>query len=287
MPREIVSEGVRSLLAGRCLQLLRCRTRAVATADADSVHDLRVAARRLEEALRLLEGALPRRASRRLKRRARKVRRGLGPIRNADVMASLMSRLARRPGAADRDTMRAMAARFATDAAELRRRARTSGGLRVPGVRGRVQAVLRASSAGPAPTLRRTREAVALRRRAFLEALPAARTGGEEELHALRIVVKKYRYTLEILHQLGDGRLRAAIASARALQTELGELHDLDLLMVRVRRDREGSAASRDRVLAQLRAERSRRLRGVLRAIDRFRPDHAPSTGARRREAAA
>src|SRR6185436_6769700 len=55
-------------------------------------------------------------------------------------------------------------------------------------------------------------------------------------MHALRIAVKKYRYTLEFMDEVGLGRHAAALAEARRLQDALGRLHDLDLLAALARR---------------------------------------------------
>lgn len=52
----------------------------------ESVHDARVATRRLRAGLGLLAPVLPRQPSRKLNRLGRNVRRELGPIRDADVM---------------------------------------------------------------------------------------------------------------------------------------------------------------------------------------------------------
>lgn len=52
----------------------------------ESVHDARVATRRLRAGLKLLAPVLPRQPARKLNRLGRSVRRELGPIRDADVM---------------------------------------------------------------------------------------------------------------------------------------------------------------------------------------------------------
>lgn len=47
--------------------------------------------------------------------------------------------------------------------------------------------------------------------------------------HALRIAVKKLRYTLELCDTALDGRLRKCIKRLKQLQTLLGDLHDCDM----------------------------------------------------------
>ena len=79
-----------------------CRT----SAAVDAVHDLRVATRRLREALRLFGPWLPGEETRRVRRRLRQITRGLGPVRDQDVAlefytASRASGMAGWPGETD------------------------------------------------------------------------------------------------------------------------------------------------------------------------------------------
>src|SRR4030095_5181210 len=89
----------RKLLEPYCREVMRQRNRVRRGAGQRPVHELRVASRRLQEALEFLAPYLPEAPRRKLYRRARRVRRFLGELRNADVMVDLatdgVGRLAR------------------------------------------------------------------------------------------------------------------------------------------------------------------------------------------------
>jgi CHAD domain-containing protein len=56
-----------------------------------------------------------------------------------------------------------------------------------------------------------------------------------ERLHAARIAVKKLRYVLEAAGQLSDTHVRQDIVVLRRAQDALGRMHDLQVLVDRVR----------------------------------------------------
>jgi CHAD domain-containing protein len=78
---------------------------------------------------------------------------------------------------------------------------------------------------------------VARRAAHVLTALDAAGTVYvPERLHAVRIAMKKLRYTAELLAEgAGDASAAAAIRVLRRGQDRLGRMHDLDVLLERVR----------------------------------------------------
>jgi CHAD domain len=53
----------------------------------------------------------------------------------------------------------------------------------------------------------------------------------DENLHRLRIAVKKFRYVLEIYNPLHDQRFDQAIQAAKELQDLLGKIHDHAVLL--------------------------------------------------------
>lgn len=62
----------------------------------------------------------------------------------------------------------------------------------------------------------------------------AAARDNAADLHAMRIALKKYRYTVEILRPaLGDGAGRV-LKRMHALQTVLGDIHDFDVLIEKI-----------------------------------------------------
>jgi CHAD domain-containing protein len=56
-----------------------------------------------------------------------------------------------------------------------------------------------------------------------------------DRLHQVRIAVKKLRYTLEIARDLRRSRATARIRTLKAAQDLLGRMHDLEVLIMRIR----------------------------------------------------
>jgi len=100
------------------------------------------------------------------------------------------------------------------------------------------------------------------------DAIPPAEAGDAAALHALRIAVKRYRYTLEILDLTGTRKARPAVTAARALQTRLGELHDLDVFLDLLPRTSSPAARSLAELFATRRQRLLARTRKALAAFD-------------------
>jgi CHAD domain-containing protein len=278
---------VGSLIEDRIRTLLRHRRRARQKGTSESVHDVRVATRRLQEALELFAPAFPARERERLRRRARRIRRSLAEVRDADVLLGLVRRL--RHGSTERGApgLAALERRLLAKAERLRRRLerprdgseRPGPGLRIRGIRKRASALLQADRAEGDGRIGAAAFRVAGQRaRAVRAALGPARTGRAVALHRLRIAIKRYRYCLETLEAWGMTVLSAGIARARDLQERLGAIHDLDVL---IRVTRGARAAS---LLRSLRAERRRLAAAARSAIAGFRPlvPRGPARGGRR-----
>jgi CHAD domain-containing protein len=259
------------IVARRSRHLLATRKDAVGRGDPDSIHDLRVATRRLQEALDLFAPVLPTREGRRLRRRARQMRRHLAALRDADVIAGLASGF---PEA--RQLLRTLA--LAPRALRARSVAR-AGGVRVPGVRKRAAALARACATrrDPLPLLTEERaqeQAItALRRRAdrIQSIRNRLRIEHAEEAHVLRVAVKRYRYTLELLDEAGIAHPGPALQEARRVQEALGALHDLDMLIHLVERRREARPW-----IAALRRKRRAAAAAARARLTAFHPWRAP-----------
>jgi CHAD domain-containing protein len=258
--RPLLSIG--RLLAGRADEVIRQRRKAARTSDQEAIHHLRVATRRLQEALDIGRPVLDPRPLRRLDRRARRLRQALGRRRNLDVMRDLLRSVARRLPAKARHAARRLARRLESHAVVP--------SVELPPIRKRARALLRTAERGPTlPIASRGREVLAERARAMERHLGAGRGQNGDRLHRLRIAVKRYRYTLEILDEAGIEGLEPAIRSARKLQRDLGGLHDLDILIDLVRRE---TAGADRRVLAPaLKSLRPLRLGRARASLIRFR----------------
>ena len=62
--------------------------------------------------------------------------------------------------------------------------------------------------------------------------------------HAMRIAAKRLRYTVELARPVYGQSLDEAVAAVKRVQTLLGEVHDCDVWVERVRRFRKGGAAA-------------------------------------------
>ena len=249
----------RRLLEPYCREVVRQRNRVRRGAGARPVHELRVASRRLQEALEFLAPYLPEGPRRKLYRRARRVRRSLGELRNADVMVGLATDVMRRLTTSERTVLRPFLSRLQAEAAGLRRHAIHRQVVPVPGVRKRIGRLLKNLRDSSVDSLEsRGEQILSERLRELSTALSNVGPGGPAAMHRLRISVKRYRYALEFLEKAGSKELRDSIQETRSLQGELGHLHDLDVLLEILRREKPTPATRR--LALRLRAERKSQL---------------------------
>jgi CHAD domain-containing protein len=227
-PASAQVEGLRRALARAARALGRAWPQAL-EGDVDAVHDARVASRRIREIVPLLASAgVPGK----LARRARRITRALGPVRELDVtlalllefegdhqpggdrLASLKDALERRRVAA-RDEMLERLRDF--DASRFARRVRRAGDRVDEKALSGVRAAIASRLASRARQLSMGIEA-------------AGTVYAPEPLHVLRIRVKKLRYTLEVARLCESRQPAPDLAPLKAAQEVLGRLHDLDVL---------------------------------------------------------
>jgi CHAD domain-containing protein len=222
-PRDL-AEVIRSLSDA----MMRDATRALA-GEPDGVHQARVAARRLREALALVTGP-PKSDADILRAEARRLRGSLGPVREADVMLALLAERAQahrwpaatvarvRRGLVDRRRRAARAAHHDLSRMDL------------AGLLGRSARVTASLDRVP----RFLASARRLTRRARIRAgglVDAIRQAGPfyapVRFHEARIASKKLRYILELVRDVGRIRVEREIDALRNAQDTLGRLHDL------------------------------------------------------------
>ncbi len=216
----------------------------VSEGDVRAVHRMRIATRRLRELLPVLPGGGDEAAK--LSRRLRRVTRGLGPLRELDVTAQLIDEL-HRPYRRHRSALDRVSSLVEQDRTAARHTITSKhAGVERSRVARRLSDLAQAVERREAPGAhddgehaRAWRWAVQARvvrraerlRRAIDEAgavyLP-------ERLHAVRIAVKKLRYALELLVDLG-GASSADLRTLKERQDVLGRMHDLQGLMARAR----------------------------------------------------
>jgi CHAD domain-containing protein len=241
-----------ALLRQRLVSLLKAMPAAQA-GDETSVHQARVASRRLRQALPLLGVRADADALDRAGRRVRRITRALGPVRELDVTLLLLAELQRRRAAPLRAISRVRAA--VTDERQQRRREMLAEikPSRLNKLRKRLVQV-----AAPDSQKLGTRSALAEANRQAAERaaqLKSAidRAGGiylADRLHRVRVAAKKLRYALEIQRELTRSRSTAFLNRLKAQQDLLGRMHDFEILIDRTRgvqatltpRDRRGMA---------------------------------------------
>jgi CHAD domain-containing protein len=201
--------------------------------DTRSVHQARVATRRLREALPVLRTSVSGPALSRVRRQVRKMTRALGPVRELDVSIQHLDDLAAQNLVSQRALNRVRDA-LARERALRRREMLTA---ITPGKLERLREGLGKVSSGPeatqpAATLDESRRQAAKRARRLLDAVE--RAGGlylADRLHAVRVAAKKLRYALEIDRELRRARSTARITQLKRLQDLLGRMHDYEVLI--------------------------------------------------------
>ncbi len=234
MPRD---SSTSRLLHERLDALLQAMPRATA-GHAGSLHRARVASRRLRAALPVIAASVDTPAVDRAGKHVRRITRALGPVREIDVALQHVEELAPRADLSPRATAALRQALSALRQKRRREMLETITPVTLDKLRRRLDDAARA----PASALDRASELVrtgdqAARRATTLEC--AIEHAGSlylpDRLHAVRIAAKKLRYTLEVERDLRRSRAVRRIRDLKALQDQLGRLHDLEVLIEHVR----------------------------------------------------
>lgn len=229
--------------------------------DLEGVHRMRVATRRLRAALRLVREGLPARAAESQRRFLRRTATLLGDVRDLDVLLeSLPALVSEAPGALRADSVGIEAL---LRELRMRARARLLAWLDSPARFAGEEKLERfvndpgAGRAGRGPAARPIGEVA----RALLarEAVRVFRCGDRlgkesptERLHALRLAVKRLRYTAEALLEVLGPELEDTLRRIVGLQDALGRLNDASVaceILVTRTTGREGRALPRRCVL--------------------------------------
>jgi CHAD domain-containing protein len=214
--------------------------------DERALHRARVASRRLREIVPVLQ--LDAVLSDKLSRRLRKITKRLGEVRELDVMLGLVDDL-RHAHPAHTDAL----TRVEAVVTKARDRARKDLAERLPHKDlehvarklGHVVQTLRRGEEGRAdrrkPGLTRAASwaidaRVARRAERLGSAIDAATAVYlPERLHSVRIALKKLRYALELSGALGEHSRTPVLRALKRAQDVLGRMHDLQVLIDRVR----------------------------------------------------
>ncbi len=206
--------------------------------DKDAVHDLRVAIRRCRSVAAVMREVDPDAAWHQMRRQPKKPFRKLGELRDTQIMDEWVAE-----HGAENDKLRvALHAFFQEKEPELVQQAlRLAGKFDQKGwqrlerkLRKRARLVPAGSPAAQCLAVERLGEAKELHSKALRADKPGS-------WHALRIGLKKFRYTVE---SLLPSQYEAWSANLKQLQDILGEVHDLDVLRGIIKQKASGEAAA-------------------------------------------
>lgn len=238
------------LLSQRLTSLIDAMPAAQA-GDMRSVHQARVATRRLREALPVVSASVSKRSLGRVRRQVRQMTRALGPVRELDVALEHLDEL----GAGGAISPRALARVRQVVAQERLARRREMLDAITPGKIEKLRRRLGAVGTTDDPPLKAAAIEAAeqqVRRRAQRLTAGMEHASGlylPDRLHAVRVATKKLRYALEIEHELKRSRGAGRIAQLKRLQDLLGRMHDFEMLIARTRQ-LQAEVAGSDRQLA-------------------------------------
>ena len=202
----------------------------------DTVHQLRVASRRLRAFALVFKDVLGEKAQARLEKELKRVTNAVGALRDLDVLVGFVEgRLARAGAELERAAIEHLLEHLeqrrveAGDAAEARLKKLDTGELAR-----RVRRAARDVIAGLSPADAQRAYARTLLQRLILDAvqqeLPASGAEQAAQLHRLRIDIKELRYALELFEPVLGEHFTVLYERATALQELLGTHHDLTVL---------------------------------------------------------
>jgi CHAD domain-containing protein len=222
-----------AILRQRLATLLKAMP-AAQEGDQSSVHQARVASRRLREALPVVGVRADAGPIGRARKRVRRITRALGPVRELDVTVSLLREFRRRKRVPPRAVELVRQAIHAERVVRRREMLDELTPSKLDKLRKRLVEVA-APTETPAAVVSGLAEAM---RQSAIRAVKLRTTidsaGGiylPDRLHRVRIAAKKLRYALEIQRELEGTRSTARLNRLKAQQDLLGRIHDIEVLI--------------------------------------------------------
>jgi CHAD domain-containing protein len=212
-----------------------------ASEDIEYVHRMRVASRRMRNALALFGAELPRKHYAAWRGEMRRITAALGAARDTDVqIAWVQDFLTQVPDESQRVGIERLLLRLRQQRTRLQGKVlKALKRLEDRGILAdmhktlqelQVHARVYEAAALPADLHQRANEAIQLRLEEFLACEPCvAHPERAADLHQMRIAAKHLRYTLEVFEPLYKRALRKPIKVVKEIQDLLGEVHDCDV----------------------------------------------------------
>jgi CHAD domain-containing protein len=203
--------------------------------NADSIHDTRVASRRLRAALRHLENEFRAGDAPRLRNEVKRVAGMLGEIRDLDILVQNLAAEARRPRSPFQSLLNSLARRRDRVLGQVAPASRALA-QRLAWWQGRLAAHQEIAKRDPDDILSVgeyfTKMYPKLLRRYFRRGRKLIRRqAGPEELHRFRIRTKRMRYVTELYADLAPNPLRDALGELRGIQEVLGNMQDQSMIV--------------------------------------------------------
>ena len=219
-----------------------------------AVHDLRVAIRRLDQALVIFKLYVHRKPSKRIRKQLKTLLSAAGEVRNCDIAARILAKTGK-PGAA------ALQRRVRSQRKDAQKSLLDM--LKQLSLRTRVSKWCDGLGLSPTPVDFRMETVKTMARsilpqhcQRFFEAGEAAASHSSgEKLHNFRIQAKKVRYTLELFVPLYGSVAEARIREVKSIQTVLGEMNDYRTVLSMA-----ADAACRRKLLAFLKNAEHRKI---------------------------
>ena len=212
-----------------------------AAEDIEYVHRMRVASRRMRNALALFGDELPHKHYAAWRDEMRRITKALGAARDTDVQIAWVQEFLRQDTdemqqvGLERLLLRLHQQRTRLQGKVMKALDRLEDKRILPDMNETLQELLVHARVYeietlPADLFRRATEAIRLRLEEFLAFAPhVAHPERVRELHQMRIAAKHLRYTLEVFQPLYERGLRKPIKIVKEIQELLGEVHDSDV----------------------------------------------------------
>lgn len=258
--RTPLGQAAPALLLSKAGPLFELEATARSGADADAVHDMRVASRRLREAMRLLGPLYPSKPFGVWYKRVRRITRALGPVRDSDVFIEDFTKLGKHVGAEGKRAVAFMVGyrmgrrehELAVLDAELAGLDLAENRLSFDSFAGRLADP---DSAGD-PLAGFAYGAIAERAATVFGAQPVALVPENvTRQHELRIDYKRLRYAVEVFAPCYDDSFDGLHETLTAFQDTLGDMHDMHVFLEMLRAPERVEAAARAGVSADAMAE--------------------------------
>jgi CHAD domain-containing protein len=246
LPYEEGCKKVRELALRQLNRFMSHEAKVLKGDDAEAIHDMRVASRRMQQVLDLLYSKPRPQELRRLRRQIRRCRQALGDVRNCDVLLEIVGRSLGRKRSARREAWTAVQHFLLMHRSESFLRAmRKFGKINLAVFYVNLKEFLlhdkahdhtaqhhAHGSSAPHPAFAKD----------LTDALESAWSNFEDHIaqshrhsrpeiiHGARIATKRLRYLLEVFHEFGVAGSADALAWLRQLQKHLGDWHDLEVL---------------------------------------------------------